>query len=389
MKNLLRLGGHGRKWFVSPSELDWKLPTKEYTQTFGGITNCIQNPANNFSPLLVHVITDWPSFYDFPPWKTSYMSYTRHRYPERFSPDSRCTTFPIPTRYNEWIGQQEFWDVYVEAHGREALRIPRICGKEFAPDGSDLKVYGRDAEYWVPGYDIRKARWLPPPPLYADQAAHWLHQANRLTRQQVIETILYNQRNEERVRSKIRRWFLTRKKMDNAIEAYRKGKIIDVHKILITIEETDSYKYNLLRGVFYYSLYSRNPNEEIREEGRIFGKAAKEQFLAWIKAEASWITPKNKGAYYNEPNSLDPLYQRIADILFVSAHLDLKGVNILKKHPSGLRRWRDEIEGAVREMDRKEGGGLRNLARKITKNQPQLPVFDLREVRYAPPTRYF
>ncbi|CAG8979495.1 hypothetical protein HYALB_00011899 [Hymenoscyphus albidus] len=355
---------------------DWKSvmhPDGKYPlitePVFGGSVGAItsmqpQAWGIGFYPVAVRVLEDWPSWMEY---KTRYQGswIVKKRKTERFE-GSTFGRWPIPTRCSEWLGQQEFCDFRVPSMGRQALHAPRIIGQEWP-----------DAKFWVPGLDISRATPLPPAPLDGDKLEAWRYEEQRLRRKHTIDSILYNDASRKAKMTYLLKCARLAKAIDTAIIAYQASEFKTVHRILLGIQVSDVPKFDLLRDAFYFSLYSRASKGSYKEQSLVHGAAAKEVFLAWEKAELSWITQKERFGYWTKFVGFDKIRTSIADILVVSGHLDSRKLKALDWDLSQKRvmRWRAYIDGAIMAM----GGSLKQrtktLARRLIGKEP--PSWDL------------
>ncbi|CAG8961483.1 hypothetical protein HYFRA_00013936 [Hymenoscyphus fraxineus] len=327
---------------------------------FGGSVGAItsmqpQAWGVGFYPVAVRVLEDWPSWMEYKMrHKDSWI--VRKRKTERFE-GSTFGRWPIPTRCSEWLGQQEFWDFHVSSMGRQALHAPRIIGQEwYEGKGHSSTLMGPDAKFWVPDLDISRAFPLAPAPLDGDKLEAWRYEEQRLRRKHTIDSILYN-------------------------DASRKAKM---NYLLKFTEYSLGYKYQMSRNLIYFGMfstslyiYSRASKGSYREQSLVHGAAAKEMFLAWEKAELSWITQKERFGYWTEFVGFDKIRSSIADILVVSGHLDSRKLEALDWDPSQKRvmRWRAYIDGAIMAMDGSLKQRTKTLARRLLGKEP--PSWDL------------
>ncbi|CAG8975627.1 hypothetical protein HYALB_00008386 [Hymenoscyphus albidus] len=343
---------------------------------YGGGLNPIQeNLFTPFVPWLGFMYRSWPTSLEF---KRQNDILQRVRKLNGIE-DRTSTWYPIPTKFSEWQGQQEFWDVHVGARGVKALHPPRILGLSMDQYSDNTRIYGPEAKYWVPDEDVRKARVLPPPPLYANEAEKWLHKELAMTRENTIKATLWQEKETQRVIQDRLKHVFQKQKFDSAMEAYQESNFSKAHQLALALGVTDMPKYNLLRDVLLYCMYDRAAEEKYREKAIEYGKRAKEVFFEWVDLDKKWVTGQRDGPdpekYVRTYNPrLDPLYGRISEILAFSKHVDNKELTGLLRNEATHKKWVVTIGKAVWRMDypRKFSSALR-----VLRLQSRPPVFEL------------
>ncbi|CAG8952640.1 hypothetical protein HYFRA_00009747 [Hymenoscyphus fraxineus] len=347
---------------------------------FGGGLNPInENIFTPFVPWLGFMFRIWPTSLEFNRQK-DILQRVRNKNNIK---DRTSIWYPIPTKFSEWMGQQEFWDVYVGSRGVKALHPPRILGVSMDRGSNNIRIYGPEAKYWVPDEDVNKARALPPAPLYASEADKWLHNDLAMTRENTIKATLWQEHETQRLIQDRLKHVLQKQKFDIAMEAYQESDFYKAHQQALALGVTDMPKYNLLRDVLLYAMYDRAAEEKYQEQAIEYGKRAKELFFEWVDLDKKWVTGKREGpdpdSYVRTYNPrLDPLYGRISEILAFSKHLDNKELTGLSKNEATHKKWVVTIEKAVWRMDypRKFTSAMRVLR---LQNRP--PVFELDKPR--------
>lgn len=279
----------------------------------------------------------WPHYLNTGSWTQ------QKRHPERFGPDSTVTFWPVAASYYENIQRTEFWDVYIEALGREALRIPLIWGREIARDETkkSKRVRGRDFVHYVgDGKDPYAADLpmvLPPPPGEVNEVKIWQYEAARKVRQYAIITALRVQREEEWEREQKERWGRIEDILTAAIAAFRNKEMDEAKRLIKLTEECDNTRVNIIRGLLMYLFYADTPQGTL---SKTEGWKARDKFLGWIELKKT-----NTG----KPIYLDGLYQKISDIFLCSKHLSKQQVEWLEEEFKRLKKdepdkWKEEIE---------------------------------------------
>ncbi|CAG8978843.1 hypothetical protein HYALB_00008498 [Hymenoscyphus albidus] len=264
-----------------------------------------------------------------------------------FVDDARVRLWPIVHAYYENIYHTEFWDSYVQALGRDALRIPKLLGLAWpqGPWRTPIKIMGPDYGVYVGDgkhpHSSESPMLLPPPPLEMNEVKYWLYEQQRRVKQNAVVTALRIQREEEWDKEQMERWLVIENMLIRAMEALREGDLKEAERLIKMTEECDSTRLNIIRGYLVCFFYLRYPvNSPEKQLGVIEGKKAQERFYNWVAVKKSWS---------GTPIYLDGLYQKLADIACCSWNLSEEERSSLENRLALVKvidreTWRRQIE---------------------------------------------
>ncbi|CAG8950851.1 hypothetical protein HYFRA_00003068 [Hymenoscyphus fraxineus] len=348
----------GKSWEPEPFFEDQETSelgrSWEHTQ-FGGARLPLYTGDQEL--ILGHVIgpryPNWTDYYYMP----RYIS-MRWRKPENFEAGSHADYFPIPTKYQEDMQQETFWQAYVPAIGQPAFRIPLIWGVRITrPAGEIPASQGSITPQSIAGPDLKEynvgaaARLPRPPGPVTKELKNWWNQNNRRSRESAVKAVLRNNQIEKRDA----RWASLDERLDEAIEALRRNDEKGAAEAIQKVEKCDNTRINIRRGMLIYGFYKRYPSSTHFSKATAMeeGVVAEKSFRDWVDDEVMFDEDVEKtNVNPNNPPFLDPservdkIYQQVVTIFETTGLLnviELDSRDITKLNKEEKKEWKKKI----------------------------------------------